>query len=76
MTPEQIKALSDERLLDEIIEWADNVAENQETLLIVDNYAEKAKKYRLRLENAERTIALLRAEALRRMNEGREAGRV
>ena len=74
MTPEEIKALSDEHLLDEIVEWADNVAENQETLLIVDNYAEKAKKYRLRLENAERTIALLRAEALRRMNEGRETG--
>lgn len=71
MTPEEVAALSDEELLGAICVWVDTAHENRNA---VDEYEgwKVREKYKLRLEHALKTLALLRAEALRRMNEGRE----
>lgn len=68
MTPEQIAALTNESLIDAIVEWADTV---QDAILACRNWANYPKAlalHRLRLKNAEQTFAALRAEALRRMD--------
>lgn len=68
MTPEQIAALTNESLIDAIVEWADTV---QDAILACRNWANYPKALalaRLCLKNAEQTFAALRAEALRRMD--------
>lgn len=67
MTPEEVAALTNEALIGEIIEWADTV---QDAILACRNWANYPKAlavHSLRLKNAEQTLALLRAEILRRM---------
>ena len=67
MTPEEIKALSDDELIDAIQEWDDTVRDNIDAQRAYGEYPAVVKQYRLRLENAQTTLAALRAEALRRM---------
>lgn len=69
MNTNEIASLTNEALLDEIQEWAeivqDNIANVRQNQLRMGTAM--VKKYRLRLENAQTTLAALRAEALRRM---------
>lgn len=67
MTPEEVAALSDDQLLDAIYVWVVTAHENMNAVGEYEG-SKIQEKYRRHLEHAQQTLELLRAEALRRMD--------